>query len=76
MATPAREAVPGMPLHELLELTIERMQPLQLQQSLNRDRRLRSYERHYQMEFYRCNKDKHISVKFSSCSMLLSKYFP
>ena len=54
MATPAREALPGMPFHRLLELTIERMQPLQLPQSLNTDKRLRMNGRHYKMDYYRC----------------------
>ena len=53
-ATAARELLPAMTLYQLLELTIERMHPLQLQQSLNTDSQLNLYERHYQMEFYRC----------------------
>ena len=54
MATPARAASPAVPLHQLLELTIEHMQPLQLQQYLNKDKQLTLYERHYQSEFHRC----------------------
>ena len=61
-ATPTRELLPRIPLHRLLELTIERMQPLQLQQSLNTDRQLRLCERHYQMEFYRCDQGEYMTM--------------
>ena len=66
MATPAGEIRPGTPLNQLLELTIEHMQPLKLQQSLNCGGQLRMYGRHYQMEFYRRG-GRHYQVEFFRC---------